>query len=72
MQFASKTSVARAVTKVGVRHFTKTTATEAKVAVIGAAGGIGQPLSLLMKASPHVDELALFVFRCSFGNNTKE
>ena len=61
MQFASKTqNIARNAAKVGVRHFTKTTATEAKVAVIGAAGGIGQPLSLLMKASPHVDELALF------------
>lgn len=31
-----------------------------KVAVLGAAGGIGQPLSLLLKASPVIDELALF------------
>jgi len=30
-----------------------------KVAVIGAAGGIGQPLSLLLKVSPHVGDLAL-------------
>ncbi|KAG0637709.1 lactate/malate dehydrogenase, partial [Tuber brumale] len=28
--------------------------------VLGAAGGIGQPLSLLLKASPLVDELALY------------
>lgn len=28
--------------------------------VLGASGGIGQPLSLLMKASPLVDELALY------------
>jgi len=31
-----------------------------KAAVLGAAGGIGQPLSLLLKASPYVDELALY------------
>ncbi|RLV91092.1 Malate dehydrogenase cytoplasmic [Spathaspora sp. JA1] len=31
-----------------------------KVAVLGAAGGIGQPLSLLLKLNPQVDELALF------------
>jgi hypothetical protein len=30
------------------------------VAVLGAAGGIGQPLSLLMKLSPHVSELSLY------------
>jgi len=31
-----------------------------KAVVIGAAGGIGQPLSLLCKASPLIDELALY------------
>ena len=31
-----------------------------KVSVLGAAGGIGQPLSLLMKASPLVTELAVY------------
>ncbi|KAH8431222.1 malate dehydrogenase [Aspergillus melleus] len=31
-----------------------------KAAVLGASGGIGQPLSLLLKASPLVDELALY------------
>lgn len=31
-----------------------------KVAVLGAAGGIGQPLSLLMKMQPLVAELALY------------
>lgn len=31
-----------------------------KVAVLGAAGGIGQPLGLLMKLSPYVKELALY------------
>jgi len=31
-----------------------------KAVVLGAAGGIGQPLSLLLKTSPLVDELALY------------
>lgn len=31
-----------------------------KVAVLGAAGGIGQPLSLLLKASPLITRLSLF------------
>lgn len=31
-----------------------------KAAVLGASGGIGQPLSLLLKVSPFVDELALY------------
>ncbi|ODV64235.1 malate dehydrogenase [Ascoidea rubescens DSM 1968] len=31
-----------------------------KVTVCGAAGGIGQPLSLLFKLSPYVDELSLY------------
>jgi malate dehydrogenase len=31
-----------------------------KVAVLGAAGGIGQPLSMLLKLSPYIDELACY------------
>ncbi|KAL4782746.1 lactate/malate dehydrogenase [Aspergillus varians] len=31
-----------------------------KAAVLGASGGIGQPLSLLLKTSPLIDELALY------------
>nr|P10887.1 RecName: Full=Malate dehydrogenase [Nitzschia alba] len=31
-----------------------------KVAVMGAAGGIGQPLSLLLKLSPQVTELSKY------------
>jgi len=31
-----------------------------KAVVAGAAGGIGQPLSLLLKISPHVDHLSLY------------
>lgn len=34
--------------------------TSSKVAVMGAAGGIGQPLSLLLKQSPLVSKLALY------------
>jgi malate/lactate dehydrogenase len=31
-----------------------------KVAVLGAAGGIGQPMSLLLKLNPRISQLALF------------
>ena len=31
-----------------------------KVAVLGASGGIGQPLALLLKHSPLINHLALF------------
>lgn len=33
---------------------------DTKVAVMGASGGIGQPLSLLLKQSPLVSELSLY------------
>ena len=45
-------SLTRAVSRSGVRNF--------KVAVLGASGGIGQPLALLLKLDPQVTELALF------------
>lgn len=38
----------------------RTNATAGKVAVLGAAGGIGQPLSMLVKMLPNVKELALY------------
>lgn len=38
-----------------------------KVAVLGAAGGIGQPLSLLMKLNPRVSKLALYDIRLAPG-----
>jgi malate dehydrogenase len=31
-----------------------------KVAVLGASGGIGQPLSMLLKLSQHIDELSCY------------
>jgi malate dehydrogenase len=38
-----------------------------KVAVLGAAGGIGQPLSLLLKLNPRVSDLALYDIRMAPG-----
>jgi malate dehydrogenase len=42
------------------RSFSSTNAVGKKVAVLGAAGGIGQPLSLLLKLSPEVSELSCY------------
>ncbi|KAL8510134.1 hypothetical protein ACS0TY_017088 [Phlomoides rotata] len=42
------------------RCLSSASAPERKVAVLGAAGGIGQPLSLLMKLNPLVSRLALY------------
>ncbi|KAL6538320.1 hypothetical protein OROGR_012308 [Orobanche gracilis] len=42
------------------RGISSGSAPERKVAVLGAAGGIGQPLSLLMKLNPLVSRLALY------------
>ncbi|KAG2304692.1 hypothetical protein Bca52824_033343 [Brassica carinata] len=42
------------------RSFSSSSVPERKVAILGAAGGIGQPLSLLMKLNPLVSSLSLF------------
>ncbi|XP_059277171.1 malate dehydrogenase, mitochondrial-like [Lycium barbarum] len=42
------------------RAFASESAPDRKVAILGAAGGIGQPLSLLMKLNPLVSRLALY------------
>ncbi|GKE13663.1 malate dehydrogenase, mitochondrial, partial [Tanacetum coccineum] len=42
------------------RTFSSESAPERKVVVLGAAGGIGQPLSLLMKLNPLVSSLSLY------------
>lgn len=42
------------------RAFSTSRSQLSKVAVLGAAGGIGQPLSLLLKLNPRVTELALY------------
>lgn len=44
----------------GARNFSTSGPAERKVAVLGAAGGIGQPLGLLMKMNPYVSELSLY------------
>ncbi|KAM7541500.1 hypothetical protein Aperf_G00000044325 [Anoplocephala perfoliata] len=43
-----------------VRRFSTSTQNFQKVAILGAAGGIGQPLALLMKQSLFVSEIALY------------
>ncbi|CAB41656.1 malate dehydrogenase Mdh1 [Schizosaccharomyces pombe] len=45
------------------RSFSTTSSRAFKVAVLGAGGGIGQPLSMLLKLNDKVSELALFDIR---------
>ncbi|KAF2101836.1 malate dehydrogenase [Rhizodiscina lignyota] len=49
------------------RAFSASTRQASKVTVLGAAGGIGQPLSLLLKLNPRVSELALYDIRLAPG-----
>merc|ERR1719407_108475 len=47
--------------KAAVRALTSMTSTRGmKVAVLGASGGIGQPLALLCKLSPLIDEVGCY------------
>lgn len=55
--FATRSAVSNVARSIATR--TMSTGTK-KVAVLGAAGGIGQPLSMLLKLSPEVDELACY------------
>lgn len=50
-------------TTLGARSFSSSAANAYKVAVLGASGGIGQPLSLLLKLNPDVTELSLYDLR---------
>merc|ERR1711973_1044256 len=43
-----------------VRSFSTSSSNNVSVAVMGAAGGIGQPLSMLLKLNPAVTKLALY------------
>lgn len=45
------------------RLFSSSAARLTKVAVLGAGGGIGQPLSLLLKCDPLVTSLSLYDIR---------
>ncbi|EXJ95647.1 malate dehydrogenase, NAD-dependent [Capronia coronata CBS 617.96] len=49
------------------RAFSVSARQSSKVAVLGAAGGIGQPLSLLLKLNPRVSQLALYDIRLAPG-----
>jgi len=44
----------------GLRNFSSSQQRNVKVSVLGAGGGIGQPLSLLLKTSPLDSELSLY------------
>jgi len=50
----------KSAAKKAVRSFSNTAAANTKVAVLGAAGGIGQPLSMLCKLSNDIDELSCY------------
>jgi malate dehydrogenase len=57
-------SVARALSAPSTtRFFSASAAHRTKVAVLGAGGGIGQPLSLLLKSDPLVSSLSLYDIR---------
>ena len=45
------------------RAFSTSARANSKVAVLGAGGGIGQPLSLLLKLNPDVTSLSLYDIR---------
>ncbi|THH05804.1 hypothetical protein EW145_g4528 [Phellinidium pouzarii] len=49
------------------RLFSTSAARQTKVAVLGASGGIGQPLSLLLKLDPLVSSLSLYDIRLAPG-----
>lgn len=55
------------LSKIAVRNFSSTAAKAYKVSVLGAAGGIGQPLSLLMKLNGKVTDLALYDIKLAPG-----
>lgn len=52
-------------------HGTDSARQASKVTVLGGAGGIGQPLSLLMKLNPRVTELALYDIKGGPGQQQK-
>ncbi|PSN70843.1 malate dehydrogenase [Corynespora cassiicola Philippines] len=49
------------------RTFSASARQNSKVTVLGAAGGIGQPLSLLLKLNPRVSQLSLYDIRLAPG-----
>lgn len=53
-------AVGTALRRASSRNYSSGTTPPRKVVVLGAAGGIGQPLSLLMKLNPYVSQLSLY------------
>jgi len=62
--FAARRALTGAVQR---RAFSASAKDLSKVTVLGAAGGIGQPLSLLLKLNPRVTDLALYDIRLAPG-----
>ncbi|KAG7085778.1 hypothetical protein E1B28_003319 [Marasmius oreades] len=56
-------TAAKTLTPSAARLFSSSSARQTKVAVLGAGGGIGQPLSLLLKNDPLVTSLSLYDIR---------
>lgn len=56
-------AIRRALATSSPRFFSSSAARQTKVAVLGAGGGIGQPLSLLLKSDPLVTSLSLYDIR---------
>jgi malate dehydrogenase len=65
--YSAVSRTASLAAQVGRRGFASSSANLSKVAVLGAAGGIGQPLSLLLKQNPLVTDLTLYDIRGSPG-----
>ncbi|KAF2801003.1 malate dehydrogenase [Melanomma pulvis-pyrius CBS 109.77] len=60
-------SARQIVAQASRRSFSASARQASKVTVLGAAGGIGQPLSLLLKLNPRVSQLALYDIRLAPG-----
>lgn len=60
-------SARQILTQASRRSFSASARQASKVTVLGAAGGIGQPLSLLLKLNPRVSQLALYDIRLAPG-----
>ncbi|KAN0062277.1 Malate dehydrogenase, cytoplasmic [Thecaphora frezii] len=64
--FAARQTL-RSATAAAPRFFSTSAANNRAVAVLGASGGIGQPLSLLLKQNPLVTDLRLYDVRLAPG-----
>ncbi|GAA5927362.1 hypothetical protein JCM3775_002526 [Rhodotorula graminis] len=60
-------AAARQTSSLAKRAFSTSSVNNTRVAVLGAAGGIGQPLSLLLKLNPLVSHLSLYDIRLAAG-----